>query len=71
MDENKKDYHTKAIDEAKEREAFYKQSVQKLRTEDRYRNYFSQFSPASVEQFIDYYATQKVNWYRYSEVRAT
>jgi hypothetical protein len=68
MEENKKDYYTRAIEEAKEREAFYQQIVEELRTEERYRNYFSGFAPESVERFIAYYATQKVNWYRYSEV---
>ena len=70
MNDDKKDYLTKAIDEAKKWETFYQQIVEELRTEERYRNYFSQFSPDSVEGFISYYATQKVNWFRYSNVHA-
>lgn len=66
-DENK-DYYTKALDEAKEREAFYQQTVQELRTEERYQNYFCQFTPASVESFIHHYAMKKVSWYQYGNM---
>jgi hypothetical protein len=49
------------------REDFYNKTVQKLRTEDRFVNYFKQFEPKSVESFIQSYAKQKVQWYEVGE----
>ena len=60
-----KSYLNKEIDLAEWRSNFYKQIMHELQTEERYVNYFSQYEPASVKQFMERYANIKINWYEH------
>ena len=61
--DNNKNYLRKITNEEKWKEEFYTKTVQQLKTEERYVNYFKQFDPESVDGFIKYYANRKVQWF--------
>jgi len=58
-DENLSDYDKKRIAEIKERAKIEKEIADKLKTDDCLAKYFEQFSPYSVERFIDSYKSKK------------
>jgi hypothetical protein len=55
--------YSRRTNEEKWKEEFYLKTVNELKTEERFVNYFKQFDPASVEKFITTYATRKVQWH--------
>ncbi len=62
------DNHTKIflenqVEAAKKREALEAKIAEQLRTDEKFVNYFKQFDPESVEEYIDYYAQEKADWY--------
>ena len=58
-------YYADAIEKAKKKEALENEIMQQLRTEDRFIQYFSNYSDTSVELFINHYAKQKALWYEH------
>ena len=52
-------YHRENIEKATKKEAFYKEIVHCLQTEERFVNYFKGFTTESVETFIKTYANQR------------
>src|SRR6478752_3826989 len=55
------------ITKNEKRDELFRKFVHELKTEDRYLNYFKQFSGHSVESFIKDYAYSKTNWYDRAE----
>ncbi len=55
-------YYQSRISDKEQNEALYKKKVKMLRSEDRFKEYFNQFDPASVETFIENYAKDWVHW---------
>lgn len=62
-----KDFFNNQIKLTKWREKFYNEIYLDLKTNDSYASYFSQYDEESVQQFIEYYAQQKVKWHEYGE----
>jgi hypothetical protein len=60
------DFLNKQLKEKEEDQLRYEQTVQQLKTEERFVNFFKSYEPASVASFIESYARQKVMWLRYS-----
>ena len=54
---------TDEVETARWMEAFYNLIVQEMNTEERFVNFFKQYQPMSVEQFISSYAHSKTYWY--------
>lgn len=46
-------------------EKFKADVIRELRTADRFQHYFAAYHPASVEGFIDTYASQKARWFEW------
>src|SRR5664279_2170094 len=67
MTESKPDptnnYYTTQVTKQKWKEEFYIKTVNQLKTEERFVNYFKQFDPTSVESYITSYATRKTQWF--------
>jgi len=56
-------YYSEQVTKQKWKEEFFNKTVQQLKTEERFVNYFKQFDPTSAESFIKHYATLKVRWF--------
>lgn len=61
------EYLQKQIERVEWRKQFYEKITTELTTDERFKNYFSQFNEASVKGFIHFYANRKINWYEYAE----
>ena len=46
----------------------YDKYVYELNNSEKFKDYFSKYTPDSVERFINYYVTFKMQWYEYKEV---
>src|ERR1035438_2277238 len=55
-------YNRDRLDTANWKEKMYNETVDMLKTKERFINYFKQFHPASVDSFIAHYAQRKVTW---------
>jgi len=61
------DHLNRELQKAEEEQRLYEQTMHELRTEERFVNFFKRHTPETVEQFIAYYAQQKVQWYGRAE----
>lgn len=58
-------YLDKQLREKEEDQRLYEQTIEQLRTEERFVNFFKGYNADSVDSFINYYAQQKVFWHRH------
>ncbi len=61
------DFHKKEIDEKTKISNIYNQTLNDLKTEERFVNFFKTYNAQSVQNFSTYYASQKANWYKYAD----
>jgi hypothetical protein len=61
---NLNDYQKKQIKQEIDSAAFQKKVEEELQNEERFKNYFEGFNPASVKDFITSYARKKASWFR-------
>jgi hypothetical protein len=57
------DMFERDVDETAWKENFFQKTVQELKTEQRFLDYFRNYHPASVESFIHRYSNLKTQWY--------
>ncbi len=60
------DYLNKQLEERAQDERLFEETKKQLATEERFVNFFKNYNPASVAQFIDHYAKMKVMWRRHA-----
>ena len=61
---HQEDFLDKQLREKEEDQLLYEQTLEQLRTEERFINFFKNYNATSVQSFIKFYAQQKVNWHR-------
>jgi hypothetical protein len=60
------DHLNKQLQEKEQEQRLFEQIKEQLRTEEPFVNFFKPYNPTSIEQFIEFYATRKVQWLRYA-----
>jgi hypothetical protein len=61
------DHINKQLQEAEQGKRIYEQTIQALRTEERFVNFFKAYNPTSIEQFMDVLCARgRCNGYRYA-----
>ena len=67
MSSHAEDYNRKQLEEAEKKDRIFRETVNALKTQERFVNFFKQYNAKSVESFIKLYANQKASWYQHGD----